>query len=163
MGESEPLRSVRYRLPFDAGCTKVCRADFPAVRLVQSNWRFRPKPDLGRPLRRCTAASVSLTFAVLQHFLACRRLPCLFLASSTVNDRSKLYLDWECYPILEIGVQVRIEDPIQHTKLSNMAGIKFPIVQAAMSGATFPKLAAVVSNAGVLGSLGALFHDHGEF
>jgi nitronate monooxygenase len=41
------------------------------------------------------------------------------------------------------------------TKVSELLGIQFPIIQAPMAGgATTPELVAAVSNAGALGSLG---------
>lgn len=45
---------------------------------------------------------------------------------------------------------------IQHTKkCTEKLGIRYPIIQAAMAGATTPELVVAVSNAGGLGSLGA--------
>src|ERR671919_558621 len=41
------------------------------------------------------------------------------------------------------------------TELTERLGIRYPIVQAPMAGATTPELVAAVSNAGGLGSLGA--------
>src|SRR5919197_5314324 len=41
------------------------------------------------------------------------------------------------------------------TELTERLGIRYPIVQAPMAGATSPELVAAVSNAGGLGSLGA--------
>lgn len=44
------------------------------------------------------------------------------------------------------------------TRLSELIGIDYPIIQAPMAGASTPALAAAVSNAGGLGSLGCAFH-----
>ncbi len=41
------------------------------------------------------------------------------------------------------------------TRLTELLGIEFPIIQAPMAGVSTPALAAVVSNAGALGSIGA--------
>jgi nitronate monooxygenase/enoyl-[acyl-carrier protein] reductase II len=46
-----------------------------------------------------------------------------------------------------------------HTPLCDLLGIEHPIVQAAIWPATSPKLVAAVSNAGALGSLGAVFES----
>jgi nitronate monooxygenase len=42
-----------------------------------------------------------------------------------------------------------------HTSLCSLLNIRYPIVQAGMSGFTTPELVAAVSNAGGLGILGA--------
>jgi len=42
-----------------------------------------------------------------------------------------------------------------HTALTELLGIEVPLIQAGMSVFTSPELAAAVSNAGALGSLGA--------
>lgn len=44
-----------------------------------------------------------------------------------------------------------------HTELCQRLQIEVPLIQAAIAPATAPELAAAVSNAGGLGSLGALF------
>src|SRR5690348_8106920 len=44
-----------------------------------------------------------------------------------------------------------------HTELCERLQIEVPLIQAAIAPATAPELAAAVSNAGGLGSLGALF------
>ena len=44
-------------------------------------------------------------------------------------------------------------------RLTERLGLRFPIVQAPMASATTPQLAAAVSNAGALGSLGLAFHS----
>ncbi|SVD26271.1 uncharacterized protein METZ01_LOCUS379125, partial [marine metagenome] len=44
-------------------------------------------------------------------------------------------------------------------RLTERLGLRFPIVQAPMASATTPQLAAAVSNAGALGSLGFAFHS----
>lgn len=44
-----------------------------------------------------------------------------------------------------------------HTALCDLFGIEYPIVQAAIWPATSPELVAAVSNAGGLGSIGAVF------
>ena len=46
-----------------------------------------------------------------------------------------------------------------HTPLCDLLGIAHPIVQAAIWPATSPALVAAVSNAGALGSLGAVFES----
>ena len=44
-----------------------------------------------------------------------------------------------------------------NTALSDLLGIDHPIIQAPMAGSTTPALAAAVSNAGGMGSLGCAF------
>jgi nitronate monooxygenase/enoyl-[acyl-carrier protein] reductase II len=46
-----------------------------------------------------------------------------------------------------------------HTRVCDLFGIDYPIVQAAIWPATAPELVAAVSNAGALGSLGAVFES----
>ena len=43
------------------------------------------------------------------------------------------------------------------TRITEMLGIKYPIIQGAMAWVSFPPLVAAVSNAGGLGILGAAF------
>ena len=43
----------------------------------------------------------------------------------------------------------------ENNRLSKLLGIKHPIIQAPMAGASTPELVASVSNAGGMGSLGA--------
>ena len=49
------------------------------------------------------------------------------------------------------------------TSLCELLDIEYPIIQAGMGSATSSELAAAVSNAGALGSLGKLFRPPGEF
>src|SRR5882672_12286221 len=42
-----------------------------------------------------------------------------------------------------------------HTRVCELLGIEYPVIQAAMSPLTTPELVAAVSNAGGLGSIGA--------
>ena len=48
-------------------------------------------------------------------------------------------------------------------KLTELLGIELPIIQAPMAGSTTPELAAAVTNAGGLGSLGCAFMTPDEF
>ncbi|MFQ5827038.1 MAG: nitronate monooxygenase, partial [Dehalococcoidia bacterium] len=41
------------------------------------------------------------------------------------------------------------------TRLTELLGIKYPIIQGAMAWVSFPRLVAAVSNAGGLGIIGA--------
>ena len=48
-------------------------------------------------------------------------------------------------------------------KLTELLGIHVPIIQAPMAGSTTPELAAAVTNAGGLGSLGCAFFNAEQF
>jgi enoyl-[acyl-carrier protein] reductase II len=48
------------------------------------------------------------------------------------------------------------------TRITELLGIEYPIVQGAMSWVSYPPLVAAVSNAGGLGVLGAAFMDSKE-
>ena len=48
------------------------------------------------------------------------------------------------------------------TRITELLGIKHPIIQGAMSWVSFPPLVAAVSNAGGLGILGAAFMSPDE-
>ncbi|MBC8338367.1 MAG: nitronate monooxygenase [Alphaproteobacteria bacterium] len=48
-------------------------------------------------------------------------------------------------------------------KLTDLLGIRYPIIQAPMAGSTTPELAAAVTNAGGLGSLGCAFLNGEQF
>jgi enoyl-[acyl-carrier protein] reductase II len=50
-----------------------------------------------------------------------------------------------------------MEEEIMKTRITELLGIKHPIIQGAMSWVSFPPLVAAVSNAGGLGILGAAF------
>ena len=46
------------------------------------------------------------------------------------------------------------------TRVTGLLNVKYPIIQAGMAGSTTPELVATVSNAGGLGTIGAVSYTH---